>query len=182
MAEVWSIRRRTAGRNPMSDMRSASSSTTVVTSSRRTSPRSMRSSRRPGHATTTLTPLCRARHWSRYPVPPKMETTRWLSRPRREASTACTCEASSRVGTSTSARGTSWSRLRHGGHDRHAEGQRLARTRGRLAADVLAGQCGGNGGGLNGKRARDAQLLQPRVDVRGHAEINEGRDGETPVE
>ena len=48
---------RTAGRNPMSAMRSASSTTTSSTPSRRTSPLATRSSSRPGQATTTLDAL-----------------------------------------------------------------------------------------------------------------------------
>ena len=73
-------------------------------------------------------------------------------------------------------------RLRHVGDDGHAEGKRLAGARRRLAADVFAGQCRWNGGGLNGKWVCYAQLLQARVDVRGNTEVSKGRNDEAPVE
>ncbi len=75
-----------------------------------------------------------------------------------------------------------WSRLGHVGRDRHAKGKRLARTGRRLAADVAAGESGGNCGSLNGKWAGDAQLRQARVDVRGNAKVSKGSNDETPVE
>jgi len=58
------------GRNPMSAMRSASSTTTTSTWSRSTSPRSMRSVRRPGQATSTSTPRRSAFSCRPKPAPP----------------------------------------------------------------------------------------------------------------
>ena len=60
----------TAGRKPMSAMRSASSTTTISTSSRSTSRRSMRSVRRPGQATSTSTPRRSALNCAPKPAPP----------------------------------------------------------------------------------------------------------------
>ena len=60
---VCSRSRRTTGRKPMSAMRSASSMTTRSTAPRSTRPWPIRSSRRPGQATRTSTPLRRAVTW-----------------------------------------------------------------------------------------------------------------------
>ena len=86
-------------------MWSASSSTLISMASRRQCPWPMRSSRRPGQAMRTSTPLRSAWTWGFWPTPPK--TVR-LVRPAASASgtrDSWTCWASSRVGTRTSARG-----------------------------------------------------------------------------
>eukprot|EP00967_Tisochrysis_lutea_P022367 scaffold25470_cov25-Tisochrysis_lutea.AAC.2 len=62
--------RRIWGSNPMSSMRSASSSVRTVTQETETRPRSMRSTRRPGVATSSSHPRSRSRSWSRISAPP----------------------------------------------------------------------------------------------------------------
>ena len=91
----------TTGRKPMSAMRSASSTTTISTASRRTSRRSIRSVSRPGHATSTSTPRRSAFSWAPKPAPPYTAATRSLRWRPSHSSSPHTCAASSRVGTST---------------------------------------------------------------------------------
>ncbi len=86
-------------------MWSASSITVTSTASSETWPWPMRSSSRPGQATTTSTPPRRAVTWGFWPTPPN--TVREVS-PRRRARgvmTSSICVASSRVGARMSARG-----------------------------------------------------------------------------
>ena len=93
------------GRKPMSSMRSASSSTRTSTASSLAWPASMWSSRRPGQATRMSTPRRRLSICGCMPAPPKMVVTfmrRWRPYSLR---LSATCTASSRVGTSTRARG-----------------------------------------------------------------------------
>mmetsp|Transcript_1556 Transcript_1556/g.3626 ORF Transcript_1556/g.3626 Transcript_1556/m.3626 type:complete len:218 (-) Transcript_1556:699-1352(-) len=65
---------RICGSNPMSSMRSASSRVRNLISARRTLPRSMKSTRRPGAATTMSAPCSTARSWSRMFSPPPYAT------------------------------------------------------------------------------------------------------------
>ena len=91
----------TTGRKPMSAMWSASSSTVTRTSSSVSRPCLMRSSRRPGQATTMSTPLASAFSWCFWETPPKITV---VFRPAALASGATVRSiwvASSRVGAST---------------------------------------------------------------------------------
>ena len=102
---VASSRRRTCGRKPRSAMWSASSMTVTSTASSETWPWPMRSSSRPGQATTTSTPRRIAETCGPWPTPPK--TVREV-RPRRCASGVIASSiwaTSSRVGARMSARG-----------------------------------------------------------------------------
>ena len=60
-------------------------------------------------------------------------------------------------------------------HHRDTEGERLARTRARPAAHVVACECHGNGFLLNGERASKASSSKPFVDRLGHPEV--GKSG-----
>ncbi|KZX21546.1 hypothetical protein ACH61_01299 [Rathayibacter tanaceti] len=102
---VLSRMRVTTGRNPRSAMWSASSSTVISTASRFTKPCFMRSSRRPGQATTMSTPCFSAATWRCCETPPKIVV---VTMPYASASgcmAAVICVASSRVGASTRPRG-----------------------------------------------------------------------------
>ena len=113
----------TCGSKPMSSIRSASSRIRISTPSRRTRPRSARSSRRPGVATRTSA-LVTPRDCSRMVMPPYAAAT-W--RPLAAAmswNSRTTCAASSRVGTRTRARG----RRRAPGTSRSTMGMAKARV------------------------------------------------------
>ncbi len=118
--------RRTAGRKPRSAMWSASSSTVTSTAPRSQWPCWMRSSRRPGQATTMSTPRrspCTCGCW---PTPPK--TVRVFS-PAMAASgiSACSiCPTSSRVGARIRARGLPARRGRPDSESRATRGSRKA--------------------------------------------------------
>ena len=123
---VRSMMRRTTGRKPRSAMWSASSSTVISTASRSTWPWPMRSSRRPGQATTTSTPRRRAVTCGFWPTPPK---TVWLLRPRGLASGMSAVSiwvASSRVGARIRARGREGRRLTGFCDSRASSGSRKA--------------------------------------------------------
>src|SRR2546426_619873 len=96
--------RRTSGANPMSSIRSASSSTSTSSREKSTCPRSMWSRRRPGVATTMSAPCFSARVCGSIPTPPY--TAAAVTRTCRPYVRALcnTCSASSRVGTRISAR------------------------------------------------------------------------------
>jgi hypothetical protein len=90
---------------PMSSISSASSSTSTRTASSLSVPRFTWSRARPGVATTTSTPRSRARSCCPIAAPPYTASTR-VPKPRPYLWMAsATCMHSSRVGTSTSARG-----------------------------------------------------------------------------
>ncbi len=72
---------RIAGRKPMSSIWSASSSTTVSTPSRRTTPVFMWSSSRPGVATSTSTPRAMARICGPGLAPPTTSAVLGFCRP-----------------------------------------------------------------------------------------------------
>ena len=93
--------RRTAGRKPRSAMWSASSRTVTDTSSRSTRPCPMRSSRRPGQATTTSTPAARAFSWGFWDTPPKTVVTLSETASARGPMVWAIWPASSRVGART---------------------------------------------------------------------------------
>ncbi|GAV45563.1 hypothetical protein Saa2_08554 [Streptomyces acidiscabies] len=93
------------GRKPMSVIWSASSRTVIRTSSRTQSPRSTRSLRRPGLATTTSTPRRSVSACRVMDRPPTTVVIRRLTAVAYGDSASVTCWASSLVGTSTSARG-----------------------------------------------------------------------------
>ena len=93
--------RRTAGRKPRSAMWSASSRTVTDTSSRPTRPCPMRSSRRPGQATTTSTPAARAFSWGFWDTPPKTVVTLSETASARGLMVWAIWPASSRVGART---------------------------------------------------------------------------------
>ena len=94
---------RIAGRNPMSSMRSASSSTSVCRAPNWTSLRSRKSSNRPGVATTIRAPLRMALSCGPSDKPPTTRAAGASCLPRNTLYCSTTCMASSRVGTSTSA-------------------------------------------------------------------------------
>ncbi len=102
---TWSSRAVTCGMKPMSAIWSASSRTVPETWSSRQSPRSMRSLRRPGVATTTSAPPRSADACLPIDIPPTTVTSRSFTERAYGASASVTCCASSRVGTRTSPRG-----------------------------------------------------------------------------
>ena len=96
--------RRMSGRKPMSSIRSASSSTRCFTNEKSAAPWPMRSSRRPGVATTMSAPERSASICGRSPTPPKifaMRSGRCLAYARMFSSI---CATNSRVGASTRTR------------------------------------------------------------------------------
>ena len=97
--------RSTSGMKPMSSMRSASSITSSLQSASRMRPRSNRSSRRPGVAISTSTPLSSTLRWSFMLSPPiSSACTRFRCAPYFTKFSA-TCRASSRVGSRIRLRG-----------------------------------------------------------------------------
>ncbi len=96
---------RTLGQKPMSSMRSASSSTSVRTRVRSTIPRSLRSMRRPGVATSRSQPWVSALTCLSKRAPPMTTTARRPHASHTTEATRSICCASSRVGVMTSARG-----------------------------------------------------------------------------
>ncbi|SDC43732.1 hypothetical protein F558DRAFT_01879 [Streptomyces sp. AmelKG-A3] len=101
----------TCGMKPMSAIWSASSSTVIATSSRRQSPRSMRSLSRPGVATSTSAPRRSDPAWRLIDMPPTTVATRRFTDVAYGVSASVTCCASSRVGTRTMASGAcGWAR------------------------------------------------------------------------
>ncbi len=100
----WS-RAVTCGMKPMSVIWSASSRTVIETWSRTASPRSMRSFRRPGVATSTSAPRRSAPACRLIDMPPTTVAMRRLTAVAYGVSASVTCWASSRVGTRTSASG-----------------------------------------------------------------------------
>ena len=97
----------TAGRKPMSSMRSASSSTSTPTWSMLAWPESRRSCRRPGVATSTSQPRASAWYWGSYATPPTSVTVRCPVCAQMVPATSSICWASSRVGVMTSMSGPS---------------------------------------------------------------------------
>ncbi len=95
----------TCGMKPMSVIWSASSRTVIETCERSASPRSMRSLRRPGVATSTSAPRRRAPDCRLIDMPPTTVAMRRLTAVAYGARASVTCCASSRVGTRTSASG-----------------------------------------------------------------------------
>ncbi|OAR25334.1 hypothetical protein A8W25_06790 [Streptomyces sp. ERV7] len=95
----------TCGMKPMSAIWSASSSTVVRTWPSTQSPRSMRSLRRPGVATSTSAPRRSAFACLVSESPPTTVVSRKLTAVAYGVSASVTCWASSRVGTSTMASG-----------------------------------------------------------------------------
>ena len=89
----------------MSSMRSASSSTSTSTSSSMQAPWLMRSSRRPGVATSTSHPRASALFCGPYETPPTTVTAVCPVRLAMARQTSSICWASSRVGVTTSMRG-----------------------------------------------------------------------------
>ena len=155
--------RRTAGRKPRSAMWSASSSTVTSTAPRSQWPCWMRSSSRPGQATTMSTPRrspCTCGCW---PTPPK--TVRVVS-PAVAASgiRACSiCPTSSRVGARIRARGLPGTTRPAGLGEPGDQGQQervgLAGAGAAAAEDVPAGQRVEQRGGLDrGGRGDVARL------------------------
>ena len=98
--------RSTCGLNPMSSMRSASSSTRIRIPPSSTRRRSRRSIRRPGVATSRCARRARLA-WAERGTPPWTAATARPFGPPTASSSSLTCRASSRVGTRTSARGPS---------------------------------------------------------------------------
>ena len=94
-----------SGMKPMSSIRSASSTTISSTPFSIILPRSNRSSRRPGVAISTSTPLFSAATWSPIDTPPISRTQLSLVPLAYFSKLIATWSASSRVGASTSARG-----------------------------------------------------------------------------
>ena len=104
-AGVASRIRVTAGMKPRSAMWSASSRTVISMSSRVHAPRSSRSIRRPGVATTRSTPRRIRSIWRPMDTPPYTVVTETSMERPRGSRTSATWTASSRVGTSTRPRG-----------------------------------------------------------------------------
>ncbi|MNR14235.1 hypothetical protein D3C85_1306990 [compost metagenome] len=94
-----------SGMKPMSSMRSASSMTIISTPVSRILPRSNRSSRRPGVAIRTSTPLFSRATWSPIDTPPISRAQLSLVPLAYLAKFSATWSASSRVGARTRARG-----------------------------------------------------------------------------
>ena len=102
---VWSRIVVTAGRKPRSAMWSASSITETSTPDSTRQRRSSRSINRPGVATTRSTPRFNASICLPYGAPPNTQQSFRPSASPSGRSASATCMASSRVGTSTRARG-----------------------------------------------------------------------------
>ena len=90
--------------NPMSNMRSASSSTKNSRAFRETAFCPIRSSRRPGVATSTSTPRIRLFFWEASPTPPKMQVVEIAVNWAYCLKQSATWMASSRVGSRIKAR------------------------------------------------------------------------------
>ena len=88
----------TAGRNPMSSIWSASSSTTTLTLSRRMAWRAIRSIRRPGVATTTWQPWPSSLCWRTIDSPPTTATAKARRPKDRRSNSRPIWVTSSRVG------------------------------------------------------------------------------------
>ena len=97
--------RRMLGQKPMSSMRSASSSTRVSTCERLTWLCSIRSSRRPGVATSMSQPRSSSAICLSNLVPPTTMVARWPVWAHTTLATLSICCASSRVGVTTRAKG-----------------------------------------------------------------------------
>ena len=95
----------TTGKKPRSAMWSASSSTVISMASRCKSPWPIRSSTRPGVATTISTPSRSACTWRVCDTPPKMVVTRRFMASAKGRITAVIWVASSRVGARTNPSG-----------------------------------------------------------------------------
>ena len=93
---------RTSSMKPISSILSASSSTTNSVQGKLRKPWFMRSSTRPGVATTTCAPPCRALTWGTMSSPPTMKAVLIPRTAPSSASTVWTWSQSSRVGQSTS--------------------------------------------------------------------------------
>jgi hypothetical protein len=110
-SSVWrregrrSITLRMSRMNPMSSMRSASSSTSTSMACKSTTAWSIRSSRRPGVATSTSTPARSLRIWGPWLTPPKTTACRSARLRPYAPKLSKICVANSRVGQSTKARG-----------------------------------------------------------------------------
>ena len=155
-------------------MWSASSSTVISTFDSEQCPCLIRSSSRPGQATTMSTPRRSAVTCGFCPTPPKTVAT--SVRPPRPAgrSAASIWPTSSRVGARISARGAP-ERGRpppaRRGDDRQQEREGLAGAGAAAAEDVAAGEGVGQRGGLDGCGSGDARVAEDAVQACGHAEI-----------
>ena len=179
---VASSSRRTAGRKPRSAMWSASSSTVISTASSETWPWPMRSSSRPGQATTTSTPRRSAETCGPWPTPPK--TVREV-RPRRCASGVIASSiwaTSSRVGARISARGRrgcgAAAARREPGEQGQHEGVGLAGAGAAAAEHVATRERVGQRRGLDGGGGRDAARGEHLDEGGGHAERAEVLGGQ----
>ena len=158
----------------MSAMRSASSMTTRFTSSSRSEPRSRRSLRRPGVATTTSTPLPSALHLPVHAGAAVDGEHLGLGAPAQGLQLLLHLRGELTGRHEHEALGTARGGLLDAGEQREAEGDGLAGAGGRLAADVAAGEAVGERGGLDGEGFGDAELVEARAQVGGHAEGGEG--------
>ena len=168
----------TPGRKPRSAMWSASSSTVICTSSSVRAFWLSRSSSRPGQAMTMSMPPLSAEICLPCDTPPKITVVFRPSTLASGAMVASICEASSRVGASTRARGRRGGLALAGGggepHDeRQGERERLAGARAAAAEDVAAGQRVGQRGGLDGEGGGDALCGERCGEGSGHAKIGE---------
>ena len=164
------------GLNPMSSMRSASSSTRISTPSRRAWPCWRWSTSRPGVATTTSRRSLQRLVWPPMPTPPMTTAPRtWRPRPKRSSSSPI-WRASSRVGASTSARVP-------GLPPPSAASRSMM---GRRKAAVLPGAGGGgadhvparqrrrDGLGLDGRGVLEAGAVEGVQRLRGELQVGEG--------
>ena len=164
--------RSTAGRKPMSSMRSASSSTSVWTWSSVKARRWSRSSSRPGVATTMWARRARASA-SRSRRRRRRRPTRRL-RPRARAAQLVDDLAGQLTRRGEHQRRRAARVGRDAVDQRHAEGERLAGAGGRLGQDVVAGEHVGDDELLDGEGRVDAALDERTRNRTRHAEIGEG--------
>ena len=128
----------------MSAMRSASSMTTRLTSSSRSEPRSRRSLRRPGVATTISTPLPSALIWLLHAGAAVDGEHLGLGAPAQGLELLLHLRGELTGGHEHEALGSAGRGLLDAGEQREAEGDGLAGAGGGLAADVAAGEAVGD--------------------------------------
>ena len=159
-------------------MWSASSMTVTSTAAKLQCPCAIRSSSRPGQATTMSTPRRSAVTCGFWPTPPKIVRE---VRPAACASGARAWSiwlASSRVGARMSARGAfgaGRAAVGQPGDQRKQEGIGLARAGAATAEHVAPGKGVRQRGRLDGRRGVDAEARQDTGQACGHADVREGR-------
>src|SRR3954464_5958703 len=169
----------------MSAMRSASSTTTISTSSRSTSRRSMRSVRRPGQATSTSTPRRSALNcppnpappYTAAPAPPAPGGAAGLGPAAEPLELAAHLRCELTGGDEHEAAGTLRACLADAGDERNAERDGLPRASGCATAEVAAGETVGDGHGLDVEGVVETARVERADELGGHAERGEGGGG-----